>query len=266
TIKFYNSSQPEKPLDPDIPILVSGELAEEPETCESIANKLNHPVSPLQSPLEYPEDFTPSQYMANIGLALKELSVPRKEANFLRLNLNTLPDTQKPKPISLIKFLIIPAIIILAASSLIPLVTLVRDTLTETSLMQSELESISQLIERRLEQRKAITELEEKVNEVEASRDSFAAVIDYIDTERYLVNGNLDVTMAALLQVIDLSTITNVSDELTISGTAPSEIEVLTYAKKLRESGIFAQVTISSMEKIEKEDEEGMEFTFTLSQ
>jgi len=73
TIIFYNSSHMESPLDSAVPILVSGDLAEAPDTWQVLAGKASYSVSILPSPIEFPEGFDPSQFMVNIGLALKEL-------------------------------------------------------------------------------------------------------------------------------------------------------------------------------------------------
>ena len=108
--------------------------------------------------------------------------------------------------------------------------------------------SVNQLIEQRLAQRQDIAELETKVGEVEASRDTFTAVIGYIEDNHYQVNGSLEVTISALPQTIDLGNVSHASGGLIISGMAPSEIEVLVYAKKLRDSGRFSEVIISAME------------------
>ena len=248
TIKFYNSSHSENPLDSSTPIFASGELAQEPEACQSLSSELKYPVLPLSSPLECPEGLVQDQYIVNIGLALKELSLPRAEANFSVVNLNALPEVYKPKPISITKTVILPSIIVIAIGLLFPLVTRVQNAAADTALLRGELATVNQLIEQRLAQRQEIPELETKVSEVEASRDTFTAVIDYIEDERIVVNGNLEVTTSALPDTVDLSTVSHASPGLTISGMAPSEIEVLAYAKKLRASGRFSQVIISAME------------------
>ncbi|GAI33066.1 unnamed protein product, partial [marine sediment metagenome] len=155
TIKFYNSIHSEKPLDSSIPIFVSGELAQEPEVCQSLASELKYPVSPLVPPLECPEGLAPSQYMVNIGLALKELSPPKAKANFSLVNLNALPEAYRPKPISLTKTLIVPGIIVIAIGLLFPLVTLVQDATADTASLRGELDTINQLIEQRLTQLRA---------------------------------------------------------------------------------------------------------------
>jgi len=257
TIKFYNSNHPENPLDSSLPIFVSGELAQEPEACQSLSDELNHPALPLSPPLECPEDLVPSQYMVNIGLALKELS-PKTEANFSLVNLNFQPEVYRPKPISLTKTVIVPAIIVIAIGLLFPLVTRVRDAAADTALLRGELNTVNQVIEQRLAQVQAqkqnVAELETNVSQVEASRDTFLAVIDYIEDEQYTVNGDLEVTMSVLPGTIDLTEISHASPELNIRGIAPSEVEVLSYAKKLRASGRFSQVVISSVERSEEDE------------
>jgi len=262
TIKFYDSSHPEGHLDPSIPIFVSGELAQEPEAYQSLASELKkHPVSPLSPPLEFPEDLAPDPYMViNIGLALKELSVPKAEANFSVVNLNALPEAYKPKPVPLTNIFTLLGIIILAIALLYPLATRIRKATAETALLSDELAGISQLIEQRQKQKQEITKLETKVSEVEASAKPFTAASYYIEDEQYVVKGDLEVTTSLLPQTIDLSNVRHASHKLTISGTAPSETEILSYAKELRGSGRFSQVSISAMEKTE----DGMKFTLTL--
>ncbi len=105
TIKFYNSSHSEKPLEPGLPIYASGELGEEPQACQSLADELNYSVLPLASPLMFPEDLAPTRYMVNIGLALKKLRL-EKRAGLSLVNLNVLPEVYQPKPPSLTKVLI----------------------------------------------------------------------------------------------------------------------------------------------------------------
>ena len=199
--------------------------------------------------------------MVNIGLALKELSLPKGEANLLAVNLNALPEVYKPKPISITKVFIVPSIVIIAVGLLIPMTMLVRDTAANITLLRNELDITNLLIEQRLVQKQGINDLELEVGEAEAADDIYKAVPVYIDDQRYQVNSNLAVAVSALPEVVDLGTISYASNGLTISGIAPSEMEVLVYAKKLRESGIFAQVTIAGMEKIE----EGMSFSLVLN-
>ena len=267
TIKFYNSNHPEKPLDPGITIFVSGELAQEPDACQSLANQLKYSVLPLASPLQCPEGLAPSRYMVNIGLALKEVSLPRGKANFSVVNFNALPEVYRPKAFPLTKVLIVPAVVVMAIGLLVYLAMLVQSANADTALLQTQLDTTNQVVmqnyAKQQSQQKDIAELEGKVVELEVTYNALATVLNNFGRQREIVNGDLRVTTFNLLSSIDLGSITHASAELTISGMVPNEMEmdVLTYASALRKSGRFSQVIVSSIEKTE----DGVLFELSLS-
>lgn len=264
TIKFYNSSQPEKPLDPGTSIFVSGELAQDSEACQSLASELGHPVLPLSSPLQCPEGLVPSRYMGNIGLALKKVSLPRAKANFSVVDFNALPEVYRPKALPLTKVLIVPAIII-AIGLFGYLAMLVQSTAADTALLQAQLDTTSQLVMQKhaeqQSQKKEIAGLEGKVAELGVTYKSFSTVLNNFGRQREIVNGDLKVTTSTLVSNVDLTGITHASAELTISGMSPSESGILAYARNLRKSGRFSQVSVSSIEKTE----DGLIFELSLS-
>ncbi len=267
TIKFYNSSHSEKPLDSDTPILVSGELAEDTEACEFLSNEVEYPVSPLLSPLEYPEDLPTSQYMTNIGLALKEIALAKSEAKLSAANLNILPEVYKPQPISLTnlaKTIAAPVIIVIAIGLLYPMVTRVQSAAANTELLKVQADATNVLLQQRIQkqqlQKEEIAALEAQVSEVIAIRDGFTSVLYHIEEQGYTTNSNLEVSTSVLPDTVELSNLNHAGDFLVVKGTAPSETETLAYARKLRGSNWFSQVIISSMEKTEEE----VSFTFTL--
>lgn len=265
TIKFYNSSHPDKPLEPSVPIFASGELGENPEACQSLADALNYSVLPLSSPLECPEDAAPSQYMVNIGLALKELPVG-KRASLSLVNLNVLPEVYRPKPIPLNKILTYAGVMV-ATFLLTSLVMLAQSSTAETALLQSQVDASNRLLKHRQEilqlQMADIAELEKEVAESEVNRDTFTGVLDELSWQRETVNGDLALATRALPTdiAIDLTLVTHTSDTLTIYGLAQNEVDVLAYASILRASGRFSLVLISFLQ----ETETGMNFTLTLT-
>ena len=149
TIKFYNTSHPEKPFESDLPIFASGELAEATEACQSLADQLEFPVLILSSPFKLPEGFPQSHYMVNIGLALKELS-PRKWVSLSIVNLNTLPEVYRPKPITLGRVLF-PLGIAAAIGVILFLGMLVRGTAADTANLQGQVDLTNQQLLLRLE-------------------------------------------------------------------------------------------------------------------
>jgi len=263
TVNLYNSSHPEKPLEPSLPIFVSGELVDEPELCQSLSDESGYSILLLSSPLKCPEGLAPSQYMVNIGLALKELS-PGKRASLSVVNLNVLPQVYRPKPFPLTKVLI-PLSIIVAIGLLVPLAMRVRDTAADTASLQAQLDVAEQLLNlkhvQQQSQKKEIAELEKKVAESEVINNALTGVLQNFSRQQELVNSDLKVAISTLPGTVDLGGITHASVELTISGMSPSETEGLEYADALRASGRFSQVIISSIEKTE----DGVSFTLTLS-
>ncbi|MDO8637839.1 MAG: hypothetical protein Q7R34_16665 [Dehalococcoidia bacterium] len=73
TIYFYNSNHREKPLDPQIPVYITGEIA----GFQNLIGKgqipvLDRNIAPLEPPLKLPDGFPTAIFMVNIGLLLKK--------------------------------------------------------------------------------------------------------------------------------------------------------------------------------------------------
>ena len=262
TTKFYNSSHSESPLDPNVPVFASGELAQHPESCESLTADLGYPVSPLSSPLGYPQDFPTSQYMVNIGLALKEVS-PRSKASSSVVNFNALPGVYLPKQRSLSEFLPVPSIVV-AVSLLGFLGMLVWNGAADVNALQTQLDTTNRLLEQRLAQvqmqLKDITGLESSISQAKVSRDAFQTALLYVNGQSTQVNGGLSVAVSALPSTMQLTGVTYSGSGLVVGGVAPSEDAVLSYARELR-ARQFSQVIIST---ISKGTEDSVSFSLTL--
>jgi len=253
TIEFYNSNNPEKPLDSNVPIYVSGELADEPKLRLSLEGELGHPVLLLSSPLNCSRRLDPTRYMVNIGLALKEPSL-REKAGPLVANLNLLPIDYQPKPISWTRVAAIPGAVALIGL-LVPMAMFVQSASADIALMHNQLDTTNQLlVQRQLlrqEIRNNIAELEKKIAETEASRDKFTLALSSLNKERSVINGDLDVTTKSVPGTINLTAIDYTDNGLTITGSSPSEAEVLSYATSLDASERFSEIIIASMMKTE---------------
>jgi len=256
TIKFYNSNNQEKPLVSTIPIFVSGELANEPELCQSLSDELGHPVLLLPSPLECPSGLDPSRYMANIGLVHQKLS-SGKEAEPSVTNLNVLPTPYQPKPLSLTKVLALPSAA-MAISLLVFLVMFIQGASADTILLRDRLESTNQKVSQRQELAENIAKLEQRIAEVEVSRDNFTTVLGSLEKQSNGVSDNLKVTVNSLPSTMSLSSISYANNILIITGKAPSKNEILLYLSKLDASSRFGEFTITNMSRI---NDEGMGFT-----
>ena len=265
TIKFYNSSHPEEALESSLTIYISGELADEPELCQSLSSELEYSVSLLSSPLKFAESLIPGRYMVNIGLALKELSLGKGTSPSV-VNLNILPEVHRFTAFSVAKVLIMPAVAVIAIGSLVPLVMTIQSVAADTASLEAQVVATNQIFKQKHEHQQAlvgeITKLEGKVAGMESANDTFTAVLDYFDKRHEMVNGDLMVAASVLPDDVDLGSIAYANDVLSISGTAPSEVEVLAYADALRASDRFSPLIITNI----VEGEEGVGFVLTLGE
>ncbi|MFC1940701.1 pilus assembly protein PilM, partial [Chloroflexota bacterium] len=249
TITFYNSNNPERPLAASVPIFASGDLANEPELCQTLSDEIGYPVLLIPLPLDCPDGFVPSHYMANIGLTMHKLS-PGNQVGASVVNLNTLPAPYLPKPISLTNVLALPGAAV-GAALLVVLLVLIQSTSSDIAALRAQVNTADQILQRKLAQRQEllgkVNGLEKKITEIESSRDSFTSALGSLEDQSAAVNHDLEVTIERLPSTISLSNIGHAGGILTISGRAPSEKNVLQYLMELDASGRFGEISISSM-------------------
>jgi len=260
TITFHNSDNPEKFLSSDMPILVSGELADNSELCQALSDQLGHPVLSLESPLECPAGFAPSHYMANIGLSLQKLP-SATETGSLVANLNTMPAPYRPKPISLVNIFALPSITI--ASILLAFLVIVTQSVSaDIAVVRDRFNTTDQFVQQKQLQRQElvenIDELQKGISDAEAARDNFTAAIGSLEREGAGISLLLEEALKSLPKTIDLRSISYANNILTVGGWAPGESEVLLYINNLESSGGFGEITITNMSRIEAS---GMDFT-----
>jgi len=259
TIKFYNSNYADKPLAQSTPMFVSGELAEDSKLAHSLSDGLGYPVLSLSPSLECPEPFPSNRYMVNIGLALKDPWLG-KEAVASAVNLNALPAAYQSKPISWVKVIAVP-IIIAVTAGIVPVWMLVQSGSANSASVRDQLDLTNQLLlEKQAEKQELkdnIAELEAKLAEAEASRNNFTAALGSLNRQGNEVNLDLETIVSALPDTISLSSISHAEDALNVSGSSPSEAEVLQYAQSLDDSGRFTEVIIASIKAVEVEGVEG---------
>ena len=264
TTEFYNSNNPEKPLSPETPMYISGELAGEPELAEALGNELGFTVAHLVSPLKSPKGLDPSPYLTNVGLAIKEIN-SGKEAGPSIANVNSLPAPYRSKPFPVLKFLAIPGIAA-AMGILILMVMFIQDASATIASGRTQLDGTNEIINQKQAQKKELTEsiaqLEKKVPEAESSVDTFVAAADVLREQGEIINGDLAVTPEKLYAGMSLSSISHSGSLLTIQGHAPSEAEILYYARSLDDTGRFSEITITSINRLQ--DDGGMEFNLAL--
>ncbi len=256
TVQFYNSNNPEKSIQPGASMYVSGELADEPELYESLANELGYQVLSLASPLKCPKQLDPAHYLVNIGLALKELV---REAGPLVPNVNALPVPYQPQPISWRRVTAIP-VAATAIGLIALLVMVIQDSAASIDSVHGRIATANFAIEQRQSQKdkqiEDIATMEQKLSSTQAACSTFNAVIDDLIERGDVINGDLVATVDNLVLGINLSNISHSGRGLSIQGESPSEVEVLEYARNLRDSGRFEEVVVSRIARVEGSSQE----------
>ena len=246
------------------------ELAEAPESWQSLSGKLKCPVSILPSPVESPESFNPSEFMVNIGLAFKELHPEKGETNVSLVNFNALPEIYLPKAIALSSILA-PVCVIIGAGILVYMGLTLRNTMAQNEILRSELADLENLV---TQERVEIATLGEQVAQLEseiAPMEDRAAIFEgtfaSLGENRALVDRHMDDIVRLLPQKADFIKIEH-EEDVTVNGLVKEEIDsedvIFAYARDLRER--FLRIIISSIEAMEDEEGDftGYEFEFLL--
>jgi len=258
-ITFFDSSHMDKPIEATVPLLVSGELAQQEDVWTLLTGRQPRPVQVLPAPMETPEDFPYSQYITNIGLALKEvLSTEKGVIAYSLVDFNALPEVYMPKPRPLSQILFIPTIIVgivLVAFG----VFFNINALAHTDALRAELEAINQRTISQQVRAQDIIALNRKASSFETSASAFTATLRDFNEGWDKVNSDLSQINTSLsVGRVDLQSVSHSGSTVTVRGLADDEDAVFSYARDLRASDRFALVVITEMH------EEGHQMSFSL--
>ena len=206
--------------------------------------------------MEAPEGFPASQYITNIGLALKEVPASEKGATAYSLvNFNALPEVYIPKPRPISEILFVPTIIVgIALVALGAFFTL--NASVHTSDLRADLASINQMAISRHVQAKDISALNKQVSSLEATSDAFTTTLHDFRVARDEINTDLG-EVSKLPGEVDLNSVSHGGSTVTVTGTGDDEDAVFHYARQLRDAEDsegnrrFSLVVITNMGKQE---------------
>jgi type IV pilus assembly protein PilM len=256
TIKFYNTNNPEKPLNASIQVYVSGELAGQSEIQKSLSTVLQRPVIELTSSLKIPPQISLARYLINIALIVNSPNSVRLPT-FPIANLNVLPAPYLPKPISFTKVAGIPAGVALLGL-IVPIVMTIQNTNANIANMQNQLDITNQMIKQKTAQKneltKTVTTLKSQSDTLKKTCNELKLALGQVTSSQEKVNGDLNITLQKLSTSITLEKITESEGTLTLEGTAPNSNDVFTYAqailafaRQLDVSKRYKQSTVTSL-------------------
>ena len=193
--------------------------------------------------------------MVNIVMAMKAST--SFEAAFPVANLNLLPAPYQPKPISLTKIIGIPGGVAVA-SMVVPMVMMIQSASSNIAAMQNQLDITNQVINQKTAQRtelkKSVTDLQTQATAVKKAYDKLNLALNAVTTQQEDVNGDLAITLGRLMPAVTLNNISEAEGVLTLTGTAPNQQDIYTYAQAILQyartldlSGRYLETTVSSL-------------------
>jgi type IV pilus assembly protein PilM len=243
TVSFYNSGHMEKPLDSTVPVFISGDLAEEPDTWQSVVGGAGYSVSTLPSPVQPPEGFNANEFMVNIGLALKELLPEKEEANFSLVNFNALPEAYLPERFSMVRVLI-PIVTVIGIGLIIFAVILILFNRSEIVTLRS-LVTTSET---------SVTQLQGEMMTLNIQVKSAEAIADALNDRYVAMERSRERIYLDLYEIVDLARanvffkqIIHAGSSITVKGGASNVGLIYSYARDLRDSARFSGVWVSSI-------------------
>ena len=259
-LSFYNTLNPDKPLDKNVPIYVSGNLANDPASYNAIAAEAGHPVSPLASPFDCPESFDVSHYSANIGLAASTI-LPAEKGGGTAVTLNALPASYRTRAVSLTNVVALPAAVV--AILLVVFLFLYNQNISaEISAMKTRITDTNKSIQQKQIQQnqltKQVNDLQKKLNTENTTYTGLSTVVNNLENQASALNNDLSAALKSLPASVNMSTLNHIDNVLTITGRSPTEAFVLSYITKLDDTGRFGSITITDMTRA---DDGNFDFT-----
>ncbi len=255
TIKFFDTTNPEKPLDVSARIYVSGDLIGHPELQLALEEKAGRKVVPLTTHLKGAEQVDTGHYMVNIAMAFDSPSSARW-STFPAANLNVLPTPYLPKPISLTKVIGIPAGVAVAGIA-IPLLMTIQNSNANLSSLQNNLNTTNKVYSQKILQKetlkKDIVKMEKEVAAIKTNNENIQRSVNSLTAQQEIVSGDITDALGGPALAITLTDIRESGGNMIITGSSPDETNLLSYARYLDKTGRFSSTTVSSFTVTNKE-------------
>ncbi len=248
TFTFYNSSHMENPLDSTVPVFVCGDLAEAPDTWESLVAEQGNSVAALPPPIaEVPEGFDPDQFMVNIGLALKELLTDKEGAEFSVINFNALPETYLPKHFSVAR-VVIPVGIVIGIAAVVFGAVLVLHTRAQIDDLRPRVETEEGHV---VQYQRDIASLRGEIGPMDDTARALDSRISAMEMRRAEIAIDLREIhrLAHAITPLSLTEVVHRVDRVIVEGRATDCTYIYDYARELRNSGRFSAIRIHSFDR-----------------
>jgi type IV pilus assembly protein PilM len=248
TVAFYNSSHQQAPLDSSVPVFVSGDLANAPDTWPALVGKLDSKVAILPSAIQYPEDFPVSEFIINLGLATKELALEKEPGNYSLVNLNALPPTAMPKPINPLR-IIVPVVAVLGIVGCYYMWNNLQTTKKDNVSLQAQETTKKSQITNNAKEVATLTEqnrvAQTQIQPIVDAANIFKSKLTGITGARTLTDSEVHEIIALQPESVVISGVSYTAGAQTVTGSSGTAANILSYAQALRDTGDFTTVVSS---------------------
>ena len=270
TVTFYQSSNPNNKLPADIPLLLTGELAEDTATQELLQSMTEYTVEPLVPALDFPSDTPVASYAVNMGLALKK--IPKKKLDkeeavrYHDTNINILSaKLRKPKkPQTPVKTILLGLFLAVAIIFLYPLYQSKEKLSDDNLYLDSRLQRVSR--ELNLASLIAVEAeiTENTTQELTVRLVGIQEVQGDILSPRGAFTEYFQAVTGELPEQLYLTSVEMDKEIIIIEGEADNVFTVIDYVTELENEGLFTEVSITELNEEspiidETEEEESVE-------
>lgn len=232
------------------PIVLTGQMAAETILTESLQETTDQEILSFQPPVLYPDHFPPSEYAANIGLALADRARTKNGKKVSRNKgpaVNLLSERHLPTPLPMATIAAFVTLLLFGVAAI--------GTTGEVNTMALEAATLSTEV-KNLERQVRIHRLSE--GQLRTLEDFTQSAVDLaigLETRLTQLRGAVDDLLAQKEAITvdappsDLRVVTAVLEggEFAISGNASSYEDVIRYTANLRETGLFSSVKITRL-------------------
>jgi Tfp pilus assembly protein PilN len=254
TTAFYQDRNPQSPLSPTTPLLLTGDLALELPASGLLQAETDHPIESLTPLLDCPQELPVASYTANIGLSLKKFSSKvsaGRDGGYHDININILSGKYRKiraKPLS--KILWISAALIAAAIiGLFPLYQARSQAIIDNARQQTELSNISREYNLASLVAEENAQIEEDIQKINDDTAALKAANQRITGTRGGVTRDLQYVTEALPPLTDFTSIEIINKQIMIHGETDSVFTVIDYATALEGNGIYPEVRITELDE-----------------
>ena len=245
--------QPDNPdeISQPIPVILTGQCQEDSPIAQLLRSRLQREVVSIEPSVSYSEDFPTAEYAINLGLYLSDRvgNTHSETSQSAKSNaLNLLPKRHQPQPVPAFQtavFMILTLLMVQLYNVLDQVDTKIvnQDILTQElqSLQKQELESDIVLTDFETS-RTSNEETQERIDELESQIDTLDQDLSSLLAQLRVITG------PALPAGVNLTTVVPQGEDFTILGSAGSHAETLQYVINLRESGLFEDARVQSVE------------------